>query len=94
MKLIMVAIHDSKSEMFGRPLFVRAFGEAERSFSDVVNDGTSDYAKHPGDFTLFHVGFFDDASGQVQPLPSPVSLGAGVTFKTTDSRQLSLIKEG
>lgn len=92
MKLLMVAIHDAKSESFGRPLFVRTFGEAERSFRDVVNDGKSDYAKHPEDFTLFEVGAFDDVSGVVTPLASPRSLGGAVTFIVTDPRQLSLMK--
>jgi hypothetical protein len=79
-KLIMVAIHDSKSELFGRPLFVRAFGEAERSFADVVNDGKSDYAKYPADFTLFEIGSFDDVTGVLTALAAPRSLGAAVTF--------------
>lgn len=91
MKLIMVAIHDSKSESFGRPLFVRAYGEAERSFSEVVNDGKSDYAKHPGDFTLFEIGSYEDNTGVVTPV-TPRSLGAAVTFIVTDPAQLSLLK--
>lgn len=92
MKLRMVAIHDSKSESFGRPLFVRAYGEAERSFREVINDGQSDYAKHPADFTLFEIGEFDDVSGVVTPLPAPRSLGNGVTFQVTDPAQLNLLK--
>jgi len=93
MRLIMVAIHDSKSELFSRPMCMRAYGEAERAFADVINDGQSDYAKHPEDFTLFEVGAFDDSTGVVVPLPAPRSLGVGVTFVTSDSRQLSLLKE-
>lgn len=60
MRLLMVAIHDVKSQVFARPMCVRAFGEAERSFCDVVNDGKSDYFKHAEDFTLFHVGYYND----------------------------------
>lgn len=91
MKLIMVAIHDSKSESFGRPLFVRAYGEAERSFAQVVNDGKSDYALHAADFTLFEVGAFDDCTGVVTSV-TPRSLGAAVTYKVTDPAQLSLLR--
>lgn len=92
MKLIMCSIHDSKSESFGRPLFFRAYGEAERAFSGVVNDGKSDYYKYPGDFTLFEVGAFDDSTGVVTPI-TPRSLGAAVVFKVTDPAQLQLLRE-
>lgn len=94
MKLKILAIHDSKSEMFGRPFFVRAYGEGERMFIDVVNDGKSDYSKHPGDFTLFEVGEFDDVSGTVIPLPAPRSMGVAVQFKTSDPAQIALLKDG
>lgn len=93
MKLIMVAIHDSMSESFGRPLFVRAFGEAERSFREVINDGRSDYAKHPAHFTLFEIGSFEDTTGVVTAVV-PRSLGNGATFVTSDPAQLSLLKAG
>lgn len=88
----MIAIHDAKSESFGRPLFVRAYGEAERSFRDVVNDGKSDYAKHPEDFTLFEVGSFDDATGVLVGLAAPRSLGTAVAFVVTDPAQLQLLR--
>lgn len=91
MKLKMMAIHDVKSQLFSQPLFFRAYGEAERAFRDVVNDGKSDYSRHPEDYTLFELAEYDDATGSVAPLPAPRSLGAAITFK--DSSQLSLIKQ-
>ncbi|WNK14936.1 MAG: nonstructural protein [Microvirus sp.] len=92
MKLIMAAIFDAKSESYGRPMFVRAYGEAERAFKDVVNDGKSDYSLHPEDFSLFEVGTFEDASGVVVGLSVPRCLGTAVTFKTTDPAQLQLLR--
>jgi len=92
MKLIMAAIHDGKSESFGRPLFFRSYGEAERAFGDVVNDGKSDYARHPEDFTLFEVAAFDDSTGVVVPLAAPRVLATALACVVTDKRQLDLLR--
>lgn len=92
MRLKMMAIHDSKSESFGRPLFFRAYGEAERAFSATVNDGQSDYAKFPHDFALMELGEFDDVSGVVIPLPAPRLVVSGAAAITTDPKQLDLLK--
>lgn len=66
MKLAIVSVRDSASELFGRPIFVQAVGQAMRSFADEVNGDQSDVAKHPDDFELFQLGLFDDSSGQFE----------------------------
>lgn len=43
--------------------FVRSRGEAVRSFSDAVNDPGKPFNKHAGDFDLWYLGTFDDATG-------------------------------
>lgn len=67
MKLCCVAVFDRASQLFQRPIFVRAPGEAVRSFTDEVNrkgDQASDLAKHPDDFDLYQLSLFDDNSGE------------------------------
>lgn len=81
MKLLAVAIYDAKALGFTQPLFVQALGQAVRSFSDSVNDGKSEFARHPEDYTMFHVGSYDDATGLLEALPTPVSLALGSTLK-------------
>ena len=63
MILQVVSVHDSAVDAFGRPIFVAAIGAATRSFADEVNNPQSEMNKHPADYTLFHLGTFDDASG-------------------------------
>lgn len=66
-----VSIYDVKSECFGAPVFVKATGEAIRSFGEAVNDDKKEnnFAKWPADFSLFLIGEFDDSTGEVTSQP-------------------------
>jgi hypothetical protein len=63
--LKMCSIYDSKAEAWMTPMFFQAVGQAVRSFSDAVNDKSSEFGKHPEDYVLFAVADFDDRSGEV-----------------------------
>lgn len=55
------------------PTFVcRSTGEAIRSFMDACSDGKTSFCQHPDDFTLFHLGSFDDSNGVLEALMTPV----------------------
>lgn len=62
-----LTIYDCKAEAYGRPFVARSTGEGLRSFTDEVNSGREDsqLSNHPEDFTLFEVGTFDDAKGEI-----------------------------
>lgn len=92
MRVAVLAVHDKKAELFSQPMFFQAIGQGVRAFADAVNDGKSGYAKHPEDYTLFQVAWFDDVKGEFEPLNPVVSLGVAVSFVTSDPRQLSLLK--
>lgn len=64
MKLVICGVFDGASQLFGRPFFVVATGQAIRSFKDEVNkkDG-NDFANHPEDYNLYCFGAFDDSNG-------------------------------
>lgn len=79
MKLLAFSIYDSKVEMFIQPFFDVTKGSAIRNFSDAVNDNTTAFNKHPEDYTLFHVGIFDQELGRFQKM-EPDSLGTAITF--------------
>jgi len=80
MLLHFFSIYDCKSESYMQPFLVRNKGEAIRGFSDLCNDGKSSVSQHPADYTLFHIGTFDDNTGSLNPLASPVSCGVGIEF--------------
>lgn len=79
MRMLAVAVYDSKAAVFTAPVFVLSEAQAARSFGDSVNSGKSDYSAHPEDYTLFAVGSFDDSTGEIVAA-TPKSLGNGVTF--------------
>lgn len=75
-----VIIRDAKAEMFMNPVFSVAVGEAIRSFEDEVNNPQSPLNKHPEDYTLFHLGTFDEATGKFDLFEAPVSLGGASDY--------------
>lgn len=75
------ATWDSKAEAFLQPFFFLSKGQAIRSFDDAVNDPKSQMCAHAEDFSLFHLGSFDDADASFDLLKAPVSLGRALEFK-------------
>lgn len=58
------SIHDSAVKIYLPPMAFRTHGEAERDFVSKVNNPDFGHLhKSPGNFTLFHVGTWDDESG-------------------------------
>ncbi|QXP08624.1 MAG: nonstructural protein [Arizlama microvirus] len=80
MKLIAIAVLDLATETFGRPFFVAHAGQAMRSFMDEIKNKDSELGKHPGDYELFELGTFDDATGEFTA-PPLVRLLRGSDFK-------------
>lgn len=79
MILHMFSVRDSASELFGRPFFATAPGAAARSFKDEVmrKEPGNDLAAHPDDFTLYHLGQFDDSDGAISIFEKPEVLLRG-----------------
>lgn len=66
MKLGIYVVYDSCAEVFGRPLFLNSKAEAIRSFcEESVRDG-SPVAESPGDYTIYYIGEYDDASAVIE----------------------------
>lgn len=80
MILEIFTVYDSKAEMYLRPFHFKSSAEAIRSFGDLCNDPESMPGKHPADFTLFHIGYFDDQSSQITS-DVHISLGTGNEFR-------------
>lgn len=81
MKQQIFSVFDSKAETFNTPFFMAAKGQALRGFADEVNRRDSEVAKHPEDYTLFHLGEVDLDTGLVVPLSTPASMGLALEFK-------------
>jgi len=78
MKLKLFTVYDSKIGAFAQPFFMQSKGQALRSWMDVVNDKSTQFCKHPEDFTLFEIAEYDDSNGKFENLPAPISLGTAL----------------
>jgi len=67
------SVRDSKGELFAAPFCMSNVALAIRKVSEFVNNPGSELSKYPGDFTLYHIGTFDEVSGVLTAL-SPVKL--------------------
>lgn len=81
MKQKIYSVYDSKMEAYMQPFFQNARGQAIRSFSDAVNDPKAPFYKHPGDFTLFEIGEYDDQDASVTQYEAKQNLGTAIDFK-------------
>lgn len=81
MRLLMYSIHDVKAGAYLPPFFMHSDGVALRLFSDSCNDREHAFGKHPEDYTLFCLGYFEDDEGSVTAMGAKQSMGNGVDFK-------------
>lgn len=80
MKMKMFSVYDSKVEAFLQPFFMRTAAAALSAFTDLVNDSSTMFAKHPGDYTLFMLGDWEDETALFSPQTAPVNLALGQTL--------------
>jgi len=77
----MVAVFDVKCGAYARPVAVPSDGAAIRSFMDAVNDNSTEYAKHPEDYSMFNLGTYDDSTGEMIS-KKPLQLAQACALKT------------
>lgn len=88
MILKMFAVYDSKAEAYFQPFFMATNGQALRAFKDLANDPKSNICRHPGDYTLFVLGEYDDETGNVLNLGAKINLGTGLEHKSREENAL------
>lgn len=78
------AVRDSDSGVFDGPLPMQTEQLALRKFSDMVQEGNSDVAKHPDKFTLWWVGTWCDSTGTVDAGEGKRCIASAIDFITPD----------
>lgn len=73
-------IYDSKSLQYHSPWFASTDGAATRSMADLVNDQNTSLGRHPRDYSLWHVGTWDDNKGQFYPQTPPLHIVDGIAL--------------
>ena len=83
MRLNIVAIRDRAADAFQQPFYVPALGQAIRAFQDGINKDEQ-MMKHPDDFDLYHLGYYDDQTGQFANLDGgPKQIAIGKQLRTS-----------
>lgn len=63
MKLGIYSVFDKKTVVYGQPFFAHTHGHAIRMVQDSVDKEGNPLSKYPDDFTLYHIGVYNDADG-------------------------------
>lgn len=82
MKLEIFSVYDSKAQAYLPPFFLPMVGQATRIFQNCANDSAHQFGANPGDYTLFHLGDFDDDSAKISLKATPRNLGIAQEFKS------------
>lgn len=86
MKLALISVRDIRANVFGAPYCVAALGAAVRDFSDHINreEPNNVMNRHPGDFELYHLGYYYDAEAKFEIFnDGPKQLAVGSNLTTT-----------
>lgn len=81
MNIKICAVRDRAIDEFGQPIFVRAIGQAIRSFTDEINREGSEMGQHPEDYDLYEIGDWNGASGAITTPTTPRMLAIGKDVK-------------
>lgn len=87
MKQKAFTIFDSKVGAYMQPFFMVSTGAAIRTWGDTVNDPKTQFSKHPGDFTLFEIGSYDEETGTFENYQAKINLGTALEARTIESSQ-------
>lgn len=76
------AVFDSAVNCYARPVFVASVRVAVRQFQDEVNRVSEDNPmnRHPEDFSLYHLGTFEDEGGYIARLEKPERIARASDF--------------
>jgi hypothetical protein len=61
------SIYDTKSKVYGKPFHALNENVAIRACKDAMTDPNVDFGRHPEDFILFHIGQYNDNTGEIEP---------------------------
>lgn len=68
MKMQIFSIYDTVAKVFSQPLFMANAEVATRVLKDWANSADTYIGKSPTDFSLYHIGEFDDETALLVPI--------------------------
>jgi len=89
MMLKAFSLLDTKTGMYNVPFFLAHEGQAIRSVIDLGQDMNTTVGRHPADFQLCYIGYFDDQTGIMTPeMPVVYGTVASLLPQTPERGQL------
>lgn len=89
MKHKVFAIYDDKAKAYLPPFFMHTVGMAVRVFADCVNTADHAFNRHPGDYTLFEIGEFDDVRGVIDGHTELTLIANGLQYFGTKGSEVN-----
>lgn len=87
-------VFDSKANAYLPPFNSPTAGTAIRMFAQAANDQSHDFNKHAGDYTLFHIASYDDATATIEPLKAHINLGLAINLiEAAPTRETTPLRE-
>lgn len=77
---LVFTVFDSAAGAYLTPFFMSSRGLAIRSFKAAANDGNHQFGQYPKDYTLFHLGQYDDSDGSFSLVPTPEPMGKAIEY--------------
>lgn len=69
MKLNLYSVHDIVAKIFTQPLPMTNDEVVTRVMRNCVNNKEHNYSYNPSDYTLYHIGVYDDEKGKITGKP-------------------------
>lgn len=85
MKTKVFTVYDSKVKAYLSPFFHATAGSAIRAWETTIQDKDCPFARHPGDYTLFEIGVYDDETANLEMLKAHLNLGTALQYVRKDN---------
>lgn len=87
------SVYDSKTKAYGRPFCFKTDGELVRMFKEMLEPGRepNNFSKYPADFTVTHVGDWNEDSGVITPSSLSIVFNLQELVAPTETPQLSAV---
>lgn len=82
MNLEIFAIYDRVAEAYSQPFFTHNENIAMREFGKWVNTPDTQYYNHPNDYSLYHLGNFDDNTAAFEIKAEPTRIAVAMDLKS------------
>lgn len=84
------SVYDAAMQLYMAPFAAHNNGHALRMFVDTVNNPESMFYKHPDDFTLDHIGTFDEKTGEIAGSPVRIAKATDWVNASAHVKQLDI----